>query len=98
MMTDADAASLRTERIVFSGRVQGVGFRFTTRTMAKRLPVVGYVRNQPDGTVELVVRGAESAIDELLARISGHFRDNLSRIDRAGICLDEEFSYFEVRY
>ena len=39
-------------RIVFSGRVQGVGFRQTTRSLASGFPVGGFVRNLPDGDVE----------------------------------------------
>ncbi|MEE3179555.1 MAG: acylphosphatase [Verrucomicrobiota bacterium] len=39
------------KRVIFSGRVQGVGFRYTTREIATGFDVVGAVRNLPDGTV-----------------------------------------------
>ena len=56
-------------RIVFSGRVQGVGFRQTTRSLASGFPVGGFVRNLPDGDVELVVEGAANDVDRFLAAI-----------------------------
>jgi acylphosphatase len=41
----------------FTGRVQGVGFRYTTTHIARRFAVAGYVMNLPDGRVELVAEG-----------------------------------------
>ena len=91
-------SKIKTERVVFSGRVQGVGFRFTVRSLAKRHPIKGYVKNLPDGTVELVMQGALSAIDGLLADVTHHFRDNITDCDRRTIDSDEEFLHFEVRF
>jgi acylphosphatase len=96
-MSDANA-SVVTERMIFSGRVQGVGFRATTRGIARRFPVAGYVRNLPDGTVELVVRGSESAINDVLKGIVERFERNLSKVDRNRIDSKETFSCFEIRY
>lgn len=48
------------------GRVQGVFFRATTRDQARRLGLTGWVRNCPDGTVELVAEGPREACQELL--------------------------------
>ena len=50
--------------VLYSGRVQGVGFRYTTKTVAMGFEVTGTVRNLPDGRVELVAEGAR---DELQA-------------------------------
>ena len=50
----------------FNGRVQGVGFRYTTQDLARNFEVVGYVRNLPDGRVELVAEGELAEIDKLL--------------------------------
>jgi len=47
------------------GRVQGVGFRWFVMGVAERLGLEGYVRNLPDGSVEVVARGTREAMDEL---------------------------------
>jgi len=49
--------------IYYSGRVQGVGFRFTTKSVAAGYDVVGVVRNLADGRVELVVEGDREELE-----------------------------------
>jgi acylphosphatase len=55
--------------IHFSGHVQGVGFRYTTVRVAEGHAVAGYVRNLPDGRVELVAEGGKDHLDAFLADI-----------------------------
>lgn len=50
-----------------SGRVQGVWFRYHTQEAAQRLGVTGWVRNLPDGRVEAVFEGDESAVSAVVA-------------------------------
>ena len=50
---------------VVRGRVQGVGFRWQTRSVARRLGLSGWVRNNPDGSVECRASGSERALEEL---------------------------------
>lgn len=57
------------KKIIFSGRVQGVGFRYTTRNLAMDFAVSGYVKNLYDGTVELVVEGPEEQVKGLVSAI-----------------------------
>lgn len=52
-------------RFVVSGRVQGVSFRAATRAAATRLALRGWVRNLPDGDVELLACGGATALDRL---------------------------------
>mgnify|MGYP001795980506 FL=1 len=52
--------------VIVDGRVQGVGFRYSTQAEAVRLDLTGYVRNRPNGTVEIVAEGQDSAINQLL--------------------------------
>ncbi len=54
-------------RIVVRGRVQGVGFRYATVTAARRLGLVGWARNAPDGSVEILAEGEATAVGKLLA-------------------------------
>ncbi|MEK7270824.1 MAG: acylphosphatase [Planctomycetota bacterium] len=58
-------------RILYSGRVQGVGFRYAAAAAARSLPVTGFVRNLDDGRVELVAEGEKGALESLLAGVRG---------------------------
>lgn len=49
--------------IFYSGRVQGVGFRYTTKNVAMGYEVTGIVRNMPDGRVELVAEGLKDELE-----------------------------------
>ena len=53
-------------RVIVRGRVQGVFFRETTRHLAEQAGVAGWVRNQPDGTVEAVFEGETDAVERLV--------------------------------
>ena len=71
-------------RIIYSGRVQGVGFRATVARLAGNLPVEGAVWNRRDGRVELVVEGEESAIAQLLEEIRAtHLAPRIESFDSA---------------
>ncbi len=52
-------------RVIVSGRVQGVWFRDTCRSEARRLHVRGWARNRPDGRVEAVFEGEPDAVNEM---------------------------------
>jgi acylphosphatase len=61
---------LERRRVLFSGRVQGVGFRATSRWLAGGFNVAGYVRNLPDGRVEVLVEGEPDELDRFLEAIN----------------------------
>lgn len=62
-------ADVQRRQVFYSGRVQGVGFRYTVRSLAAPLAVAGYVRNLSDGRVELVVEGTRDEVGRLLAAV-----------------------------
>ena len=57
-------------RVVFEGRVQGVGFRYTCKDIARGFEVCGLVRNLPDGTVELQVMGDKGEVGDFIHEIT----------------------------
>ena len=57
-------------RAVVTGRVQGVGFRYSTRVEATRLGLSGFARNDGDGTVRVEAEGDEVAVDSLIRWLS----------------------------
>jgi acylphosphatase len=57
------------KHVHYSGRVQGVGFRYTTQHLAESHPVSGYVHNLRDGNVEVVAEGEAEAVEAFLAAL-----------------------------
>jgi acylphosphatase len=58
---------MKRVHVIVSGDVQGVGYRYTMRMVARDAGVAGWVRNRSDGTVEAEVEGAPAQVDEVLA-------------------------------
>lgn len=56
-------------QVFYEGRVQGVGFRFTVKQLARGFDVVGWVRNLPDGRVELQCSGEPQEVEDFLEAI-----------------------------
>ncbi|TMH41782.1 MAG: acylphosphatase [Betaproteobacteria bacterium] len=84
------------KRLVISGRVQGVGFRYSMVEEAERLHVTGWVRNRRDGTVEAVVDGAAAAVDAILSWARrGPRGAHVTDVEVAEI--PESFERFELR-
>ena len=61
--------SLKQVQLIVRGRVQGVFFRAATQREARRLGLTGWVRNRPDGSVELLAIGEPAALDALAAAL-----------------------------
>ncbi|MDA7980207.1 MAG: acylphosphatase [Pirellulales bacterium] len=86
------------QHIFFQGRVQGVGFRFTARSLAKDFTVTGFVRNLPNGEVELVAEGAAAELEGFLGALREEMSHNITS-ERVGQSVaTNEFSAFEIRY
>jgi acylphosphatase len=84
-------------RLIYTGRVQGVGFRYTVASIARRHPVTGFVRNLADGTVELVAEGTGDALDGFLAETAAAFAGNIRDCASLPADADEVFHRFEIR-
>jgi acylphosphatase len=84
--------------IYFSGRVQGVGFRFTTREIAARHPVSGFVKNLADGRVQLVVEGARDALDRFVQAIEAEMGRYIDGKQETVLSATDEFAGFGVRH
>ena len=63
------------KRVLYTGRVQGVGFRYTAMGVAQSFAVAGFVRNLPDGRVELAAEGEAGEVDRFLARVAEQMAD-----------------------
>ncbi len=73
---------MQRREIHYSGRVQGVGFRYTTKTIARGYNVTGYVQNLDDGRVRLVVEGEAAELDRFL----GELEERMAHYIRGRTC------------
>jgi len=85
------------KRVYYSGRVQGVGFRYTALHLAAGFRVAGYVRNLPSGEVELVAESEPDQVDAFLAAVSARMADYIdeTRIEDDMIC---NYQGFGIRH
>ena len=84
-------------RVVYSGQVQGVGFRYTVRSVANGFEVTGTIRNVPDGTVELLAEGAREDMEGFSKAIRESGLDHFIRQeDLAWREAEGQFRGFEI--
>jgi acylphosphatase len=84
--------------IFYTGRVQGVGFRFTTEDIANALGVCGWVRNLCDGRVEVLAEAQEEVLKEFLCRISNYFGGYIQKVDTTWQEVTQGFRDFRIRF
>jgi acylphosphatase len=93
------AAAAQRAHVYYGGKVQGVGFRFTAESIAHRVGVQGFVKNLPDGRVEIVCEGPKERIDSFLCEI---LQSPLGRHIRKTDCCWEEptgsFTDFTIEF
>lgn len=82
---------------IYTGRVQGVGFRATVRRLARDRDVTGWVRNEPDGTVRLEAQGEAQELDRLAAAVRSEMGRNIQSVSVEPAPLVEGESGFEIR-
>lgn len=86
------------KHIVFSGRVQGVGFRFTALNIANQCGLKGCVRNLPDGDVEMLVQGTAEMIDACVRDLQDSFVGTISHIDIEEATPDPKLTDFRITF
>ncbi len=86
----------RARRLRLSGRVQGVGFRFSVRAAAVALEVSGWVKNLPDGRLEIHAEGPPEQLDSFAERIGAPSSYGEVGIESRDVPM-EELSGFEIR-
>lgn len=86
------------KHIVFKGRVQGVGFRFTALRMASRYQLTGYVRNMPDGAVEMLAQGQAADIDDCISDIDESFADYVKETIINDVPADPKYTDFKITF
>ncbi len=81
----------------FSGRVQGIGFRFTTERLARPFNVKGFVRNLPNGKVELKAEGEEAELKEFLQSVREAMERFIQDVQVEWSEPEGEFKEFRIR-
>ena len=89
-------ANHERRQVIYRGRVQGVGFRFTCRHIAQGYAVTGFVQNLDDGTVKLAAEGEPAELDRFLAAIAERMGPNIRRADVSCGAATSQFSSFEI--
>ena len=84
--------------LMISGRVQGVGFRYTAHAIAQKYRLTGFVKNEYDGSVLVEVQGDEAAIDRFIQEVSEGRFIRIDRIDRWEMPVEEDERGFIVQY
>ena len=85
-------------QVFYEGNVQGVGFRWTIRQLAKGFDVIGWVQNLPDGRVELQVSGDESEVFAFLDSVmESELRSHIDKQTRAALIEPLAAKGFEIR-
>lgn len=84
------------KHIIFYGRIQGVGFRYTACYLARPLGLTGWVKNLWDGSVEMEVQGPESDIETMLKRLQNGRFIQIDRMDIQEIPMRSEHDFVEV--
>ena len=84
--------------VYYSGRVQGIGFRFITEDLAGSFGVVGWVKNLADARVELVAEAEELVLKDFLSRIRQYFRSYIRDEDTKWQEPTGEFRDFGIRF
>jgi acylphosphatase len=91
------ANEIHHETLHFSGRVQGVGFRYTALKIAREFEVAGYVQNLPDGRVCIEAEGDPREVGAFVVAIEERMHGYIHTVERTGRRAPPQFGGFTVR-
>lgn len=86
-------------KIRYRGNVQGVGFRYAVKHIADTYDIVGFVRNEPDGSVLIVAEGGQGSLESFVkevesSHVGGYIRDkSVEEEDYSG-----EYAQFQIKF
>lgn len=83
-------------RVVYSGGVQGVGFRWTTSRISRRHDVIGHVQNLPDGTVALLAQGDKGAVRQFLDEIAEAMSAQIEHVEETETACQGDLAGFRI--
>jgi acylphosphatase len=90
-------ADTHHETVHYAGHVQGVGFRYTARQVAKEFEVTGYVKNLLDGRVLVEVEGTATEVGAYLAALEERMHGHIRKVERKGEIRPPQFNGFSIR-
>ena len=90
--------NLVAKHIVFTGRVQGVGFRFTSLRVANRYGLTGQVRNLPSGGVEMIAQGRDDDIKDCIRDIQESLPGYITETKVEEIGFDSQYNDFKITF
>jgi acylphosphatase len=90
-------ADVHHETVFFTGRVQGVGFRFSTLQVAKEFEVAGFVANLPDGRVHLEAEGREEEVEAFVSAVETRMHGYVRTAERSAGKRPPQFTGFTIK-
>ena len=90
-------ADVHHETVYFSGHVQGVGFRYTTLSVAKEFELTGRVSNQADGRVLLEVEGQPKEVEAFLAVLNERMHGYIRKVERSAAQGPAKYQDFRIQ-
>ncbi len=84
--------------VYYSGRVQGVGFRFTVVEFARELKISGWVRNLADGRVELLAQAQENTVKDFLSKINAYFSSYIRDAHTEWQQISDQLEGFKIKF
>lgn len=84
--------------VIFGGRVQGVGFRFTVFNIASRCQLTGYVRNVANGTVEMVAQGHADDVEDCIRDIRDTYSAHIADVEIEEADPNPAYTEFKITF